>query len=66
MALLAASSDNKKKQIRVNIDATVLDSIKRYCDFANIKKTDEFFEKAATFVLSKDKDWKAHQATKKS
>jgi hypothetical protein len=35
----------------------VIDKIRQYCEWAGVKKTDDFFEQAAEFVLSKDKDW---------
>ncbi len=58
MALLAASIATDKIQMRIAIDAETATRINAYCNFAGIKKVDEFFEKAAEFVMAKDKDWK--------
>lgn len=60
MALLKPSAKADKTQIRINIDSKLVDMAKSYCDFAGIKKIDEFFEKAAEFVMKKDRDWKKH------
>jgi len=60
MALLKPSTKSDKIQVRINIDSKTVDKAKTYCEFAGIKKIDEFFEKAAEFVMSKDRDWKKH------
>ena len=59
MAIIKATQKQEKEQIRISIDKEVFDTIKKYCDWANVKKMDEFFEQAAAFVFSKDKDWLA-------
>lgn len=58
MALLTPSAKAEKIQIRINVDANTVERAKTYCNFVGIKKIDEFFEKAAEFVMKKDKDWK--------
>jgi len=58
MALLKPKNKTDREQIRINIDATVAKLARAYCDFAGIKKIDEFFEQAAEFILKKDKQWK--------
>ena len=58
MALLKPSEKASKSQIRINIDADLIEKAKAYCTFANINKIDEFFEKAAEFVMNKDREWK--------
>jgi len=60
VALLKPSTKADKTQIRINIDSTLVDRVKSYCDFAGIKKIDEFFEKASEFVMKKDRDWKKY------
>lgn len=60
MALLKPSQKPDKTQVRINIDTKTVEMANAYCDFAGIKKLDEFFEKAAEFVMKKDKSWKAH------
>lgn len=63
MALLKPSKKESKTQIRINIDSKIVDTAKAYCDFAGIKKIDEFFEQAAEFVMKKDRDWKKQDAS---
>ena len=60
MALLTASAATDKTQMRITIDAEIAMQINAYCNFAGIKKIDEFIEKAAEFVMTKDKDWQRH------
>ena len=57
MPIIKATQKQEKEQVRISIDKGILDTIKKYCDWANVKKMDEFFEQAAEFVFSKDKDW---------
>lgn len=66
MALLTPSTKSEKAQIRINIDASIINKAKAYCEFAGIKKLDEFFEKAAEFVLAKDKGWQKRYAASES
>ncbi len=60
MALLKPSTTIEKIQMRITIDAETAARINAYCNFASIKKVDEFFEQAAEFVMTKDKDWQRH------
>jgi hypothetical protein len=59
MPIIKPKQKNEKEQIRISIENRVLEKIKQYCEWAGISKQDEFFEQAAEFVLSKDKDWLA-------
>jgi hypothetical protein len=61
MPIIKAKQKQDKEQMRISIDTQVLDQIKQYCEWANIIKPDEFFEQAAAYVLSKDKDWLAQR-----
>ena len=63
MALLKPSTKTEKTQVRINIDLIILEQAKAYCAFADIQKLDEFFEKAAIFVMRKDRAWKNKQKT---
>lgn len=60
MPLIKAKQKTEKEQIRISIENNIFEKIKQYCEWANVKKHDDFFEQAAEFVLSKDKDWLAH------
>ena len=62
MPIIKAKEKQEKEQVRISIDTRVLEKVKQYCEWASISKPDEFFEQAAEFVLSKDKDWHAHEA----
>lgn len=59
MPIIKPKQKHEKEQIRISIENRVLEKIKQYCEWAGISKQDEFFEQAAEFVLSKDKDWLA-------
>lgn len=60
MALLQSSEKIEKASLRISVEKSILDRAKQYCEFAGIKKLDEFFEKAAEFVMKKDSDWRKH------
>jgi hypothetical protein len=57
MPLLKPSAISTKQTLRINIDKYLVAKIESYCKWAGIKKTDEFIEQAAEFILAKDKDW---------
>lgn len=58
MALLAPSEKEEKTQLKIKVDSDIVTKVKAYCDYAGITQLDEFFQKAAEFVMSKDKDWR--------
>lgn len=66
MPIIKAKENSKKEQLRINIEKSIADEIKKYCDWAGVKKSDDFFEQAAQYILSKDKDWQAHNSQKQS
>lgn len=61
MSLLKPTETVKRKQICVNLSEEILNKIEQYCQWSNIKKPDEFIEKAAAFVFGKDKSWQQYQ-----
>ena len=61
MPIIKAKQKQDKEQIRISIEMRLLEKIKKYCEWAGISKQDEFFEQAAEYVLSKDKDWLAQR-----
>lgn len=63
MPIIKAKQKQEKEQVRIIIEKPILEKIKQYCEWAGINKQDEFFEQAAEFVLSKDKDWLSHHET---
>ena len=58
MPIIKAKPKQEKEQIRISIDKSIIDNIKAYCAWANISKPDDFFEQAADYILSKDKEWR--------
>ncbi|CAM4430451.1 MAG: hypothetical protein LEGION0398_MBIBDBAK_01343 [Legionellaceae bacterium] len=48
----------KKTPVRLTLTQDIYDEIKAYCDWAGIKKIEEFIEEAAKFVFTKDNEWK--------
>lgn len=47
----------KKDAIKIDIDHDVHEEIIKYCKFAGVNSIAHFFEQAAIYVFSKDKDW---------
>ena len=66
MPIIKASEKIEKEQVRINIDKSILDKIRQYFEWADVKKHDDFFAQAAEFVLSKDKDWLKHTSEQAS
>ena len=61
MALIAAQKTTVKEKIKLDIDKEIYSDIQKYCVWSGISEMDHFFEEAASYILSKDKDWKKHQ-----
>ena len=61
MPLLKSNNKTVKKYLRISLLESVFEEIKNYCQWANIRKIDDFFELAALFIFKKDKDWKNHK-----
>ncbi|MBN9229589.1 MAG: hypothetical protein BGO90_06210 [Legionella sp. 40-6] len=60
MALLNAKRIADKEKIKLEIDKDIYAEIKNYCTWSGISEIDHFFEEAASFIFSKDKEWKNH------
>ena len=60
MALLQPKQKKLKAQVRLNMDATVWEKAKAYCEWANFAKKEDFLEQAIEYVLNKDRDWKEY------
>jgi hypothetical protein len=65
MAIIKPKQKIEKQQMRISLETPLIEKITKYCELLNIKKTDDFFEQAAEYVLSKDKDWQAHTKKQK-
>lgn len=67
MALLSPSSTARIERIKCDIPADVLESIKSYCEFANIQidatsnDIGEFIVKSMELLDKKDRDWKQYK-----
>ena len=61
MPIIKASGKIEKEQVRISIDKSVLEKVKQYCAWADVKY-DDFFAQAAEFVMSKDKEWIKHMS----
>lgn len=66
MALITVKKKPEKVQVRISLENHLLEKIKQYCEWVGITKHDEFFEQAAEYILSKDKDWLNHTSKKTS
>ena len=66
MALITAKKISDVEKIKVEINKEIYAEIQRYCEWAGINEIDHFFEEAATFIFSKDKDWKKINSRKVS
>ncbi len=60
MAIIKSKQKEERTQVRVTIENRTLETIKKYCEWAGVEKQDEFFEQAAEYILSKDKEWQKH------
>ena len=60
MPIIKSKNKTDKEQIRISIEKNIIEKIRQYCEWAGVKKHDEFFEQAAEYILSKDKDWLNH------
>jgi hypothetical protein len=66
MPLIAASDLNKKQDLKLKLNNSLIEEIKSYCIWAGIENNlDHFFSEAASMVLRKDKDWIAAKRGKK-
>lgn len=63
MALITAPKTLEKDKIKIEINSVTYAEIKKYCAWSGISEIDYFFEEAAHYILSKDKEWKQHQSS---
>lgn len=65
MALISAKKHNVKEKIKLDIDKEIYNEIEKYCAWEKIDDISYFFEEAASYILSKDKTWKAYKSKNK-
>ncbi|HFK5878215.1 TPA: hypothetical protein ACGYSL_002115 [Legionella pneumophila] len=66
MPVINAQKQPEKDRFKIEINSEKAKEIKEYMQWADIKDLSFFFEEAAHFVLSKDKEWKQHKKLKQS
>ena len=65
MALIAKKEQSTQQNISIEIESKLHQDILSYCKWAGFENDLSYFvQEAAQFVLSKDKDWKAHKKSK--
>ena len=66
MPIINGTRFQKKEKIKAEINSELFEKINAYCAWANIDDLGFFIEEAASFIFSKDRDWKQHEkATRK-
>ena len=65
MPVISAQKQPEKDRFKIEINSDTAAEIKEYMQWADIKDLSFFFEEAARFVLSKDKEWKQHKKKQK-
>lgn len=65
MPVISAQKQPEKDRFKIEINSDTASEIKDYMQWADIKDLSFFFEEAASFVLSKDKEWKQHKKKQK-
>ena len=60
MPIIKPIDQQRKEACRIKLDAGTVDKIRQYCEWSGVKKLDEFFQQAAEFVFTKDKEWLKH------
>ena len=55
----------KKEKIKAEISSETFEKITEYCAWAKIDDVGFFIEEAASFIFSKDRDWKQHKKAAK-
>lgn len=61
MAIIKSKNSIAKEKIKAVISSDVAKKIGEYCQWANIDDLGFFIEESASFIFSKDKDWKDYQ-----
>ena len=65
MPIIKASRTPKKEKIKAEINNEIYAKINAYCAWAKIDDIGFFIEEAASFIFSKDRDWKQHPKSAK-
>lgn len=60
MPIIRSNGVQEKEVCRFRLDVSTMDKVRQYCEWAGVNKVDEFFQQAAEYILSKDRDWVNH------
>ena len=60
MPIINGTRFQKKEKIKAEINSEIVAKMNDYCAWANIDDIGFFIEEAASFIFSKDRDWKQH------
>lgn len=65
MPLLSEKKESKREHLKLTLKSDLISEVKKYCKFAQFESIDCFFSEAALYILTKDREWKKDQKTKK-
>jgi hypothetical protein len=65
MPIINGNRFQKKEKIKAEISSETFEKIQQYCAWADISDIGFFIEEAASFIFSKDRDWKQHLKSSK-
>jgi hypothetical protein len=66
MALIDKPDIGKLENVKLRLSPALLTEVEQYCEWAGFKDDlAHFFTTSATFVLTKDKEWKQFKKSKK-
>lgn len=61
MAIIKKPKNHSKVKYKIEIIESVANEIDAYMEYIGIDDPSHFFTEAASFVFSKDSEWKKHQ-----
>jgi len=65
MPIINGTRFQKKEKIKAEINSETYAKISEYCAWANIDDIGFFIEEAASFIFTKDRDWKQYKKSAK-
>lgn len=65
MPVISSQKQPEKDRFKIEVNSEIAKEIKAYMKWADIQDFSFFFEEAANFVLSKDKEWKQNKKDRK-
>ncbi len=65
MPIINGTRVQKKEKIKAEINSEIFEKMSAYCEWASIDDIGFFIEEAASFIFSKDRDWKQHEKAAK-